>query len=128
MITMNEALTVKTGATYTVTDIELSAPREESFDVSGSGPNGRLYFRKSVSICEISFRTPFSDLQSDVCGTMTHGEECWRVRITKVSEDTHSLLVWGLALISEITEPLDSTPTSEPPETMPRIWLQFYDL
>lgn len=125
---MNEALTVKTGATYTVTDIELSAPREESFDVSASGPNGRLYYRKSVSIREISFRTPFSDLQSDVCGTMTHGEECWRVRITKVSKGAHSLVVHGLALISDKMEPLDSAPSPELPGTMPRIWQQFYDL
>jgi hypothetical protein len=128
MITMNEALTIKTGATYAVTDIELSAPRKESFDVSASGPLGRLYFRESVSICDISFRTPFSDLHPDVCGTMTHGEECWRVRITKVSKDAHSLAVRGLALVSDTMEPLDSAPSVEPPETMPHIVQQFYDL
>jgi hypothetical protein len=125
---VTEALTVKTGATYAVTGIELSAPRKESFESSASGAAGRRYFRQLLSICDISFRTPLSDLRPGTCGAMTHGDEVWRVRVTHVSQQERSLAVRGVALVSDTVEWLDSAPSPEPPATIPSIWWQFYDL
>lgn len=125
---MIEAITVKTGATYTVWDIVLGKPREESFTMSSSGPLGRMYFRHFLSICDISFRTPASEIQAGMCGTMTHGDEAWRVRVTEVFLTRDSLEVRGLALVSNRSELLDSPPSPEPPEVMPDVERQFYDL
>ena len=125
---MTEALTVKTGTTYTVMDIELSTPRHESFEGRASGPEGHLFFRHFLSICDISFRTPSSDLRAGVCGAMTHGEEVWRIRVKEITEEHDSLLIRGLALVSERVEWLQSPPSPEPPATLPYIWRQFYDL
>jgi len=71
---VTEAFTVKTGNTYAVMEIELSAPRNELIEGSASGPKGREYFRHFLSISDISFRTPISDLLPGVWGAMTHGE------------------------------------------------------
>jgi len=125
---VTEALTVKTGATYAVMDIELGAPHNTSFEYSASGPEGPLYFRRYLSICEISFRTPVSDFRAGACGAMTHGEEVWRIRATDVAEELDSMRVRGLALVSERDERLSSPPSPEPPPTSPDIWTQFYDL
>ena len=125
---MIEALTVKTGVTYTVTGLVLGAARHESFSVSGSSAHGRVYSRQSLSICDISFRTPVSDIRVGMCGAMTHGDEVWRVRITEVAAVTDALEVRGLALTSDRTEWLDSSPLPEPPQVMPNVWTQFYDL
>ena len=63
-----------------------------------------------------------------MCGTMTHGDEAWRVRVTDVSPAMDSLEVRGLALVSHRTEWLDSPPSPEPSERMPDVETQFYDL
>ena len=125
---MSEALTLKTGDTYTVMDLQVSRPRHESFEVSASGPEGRQYLRHFLSICEILFRTPRSDLRAGTCGAMTHGEDVWRIRVTDVAEESDSLLVRGLALVSERAEWLESPPSPEPSLTFPDVWRQFYDL
>ena len=125
---MTEAFTVKTGNTYAVMDIELGSPRQDSFEGTASGPQGRLYFRRFLSICDISFRTPSSDLRVGACGAMTHGEEVWRIRVTDVAEESDSLLIRGLALVSDRVEWLESAPSPEPPVTSPAVWTQFYDL
>ena len=124
---MTEALAVKTGATYTVADIVLSKARHESFSVSGSSPHGRVYHRHFLSICDISFRTPASDIRAGICGAMTHGDEVWRVRVIDVSPRIDSLEVRGLALTSDRIERLPTQPSPEPPRVMPDIWRQFYD-
>ena len=124
---MNEALTLKTGDTYAVTNIELSAPRKESFEIMASGPLGGCY-REILSICDISFRTPFSDLKTGICGAMTHGEEAWRVRIIEMSAGADSLVVRGLALVSATSEEVRPVPSPQPPATMPQVYMQFYDL
>ena len=95
---MIEALTVKTGVTYTVTGLVLGAARHESFSVSGSSAHGRVYSRHSLSICDISFRTPVSDIRVGMCAARTHGDVVWRVRITEVAAVTDALEVRGLAL------------------------------
>ena len=125
---MSEALTVKTGATYTVTGLVVGAARHESFSVTGSSSHGRGYARHSLSICDISFRTPVSDIRVGMCGAMTRGDEVWRVRVTAVSPVTDALEVRGLALTSDRSEWLDSEPSPEPPQAMPNVWTQFYDL
>lgn len=125
---MTEALTVKTGVTYTVTDLALGATRHESFSVSGASAHGRVYSHHSLSISDISFRTPVSDIRVGMCGAMTRGDEVWRVRVTEVKPVTGALEVRGLALTSDRTEWLDSSPLLEPPQVMPNIWTQFYDL
>jgi len=125
---MTEALAVKTGVIYTVTNLVVGAARHESFVMSGSSPHGRVYARRFLSISTISFRTPVSDIQAGMCGTMTHGDEVWRVRVTGVLPVTDSLEVHGLALVSDRGEWLDSPPSTEPPEGMPAVEAQFYDL
>ena len=84
--------------------------------------------RRFLSISEISFRTPVSDIRAGMCGTMTHGDEAWRVRVTDVSPTPGALEVRGLAMVSHRTEWLDSPPSPEPPEGMPDAEAQFYDL
>jgi hypothetical protein len=125
---VTEALAVKTGATYVVTDLVLGAARHETYVISGSSFHGRVYSRRFLSICDISFRTPVSDIRAGMCGTMTHGDEAWRVRVTDVSPMRGSLEVRGLAMVSHRTEWLDSAPSSEPLEQIPEIEAQFYDL
>lgn len=125
---MIEALTVKTGATYTVWQIALGTPRHESFTQSVQGPESPVYLRRFLTICDISFCTPVSDIQSGMCGTMTHGDEIWRVRVAHVAPLADSLEVRGLALTSGREEWLASAPSPEPPSVMPEVERQFYDL
>lgn len=125
---MNEAFTVKTGATYAVWDIELGKLRQESYTIGTSGPMERMYLRESLTICDISFRTPISEIQAGMCGTMTHGEDAWRVRVVGVLPMLDSLEVRGLALVSARSERLDSAPSPEPPSVVPEVYTQFYDL
>ena len=127
---MTEAFTDKTGATYAVMDIALGTARHESFAITCSGPHprGRVYSRYFLFICNISFRTPMSELRAGTCGAMTHGDEVFRVRVTEVSPGTDLLEVRGLALTSYRSESLHSAPSPEPPLVMPDVWRQFYDL
>ncbi|QIF00824.1 hypothetical protein [Roseimicrobium sp. ORNL1] len=90
---MTEALAVKTGATYAVTDLVVGEARQESFEHSGSSPEGRVYVRRFLYIADISFRTPISNIGVGMCGAMTHGDDTWRVRITHVSPMMDSLEV-----------------------------------
>ena len=127
---MTEAFTVKTGATYAVMDIALGTARHESFAITCSGPHprGRVYSRHFLSICNISFRTPISELRAGTCGAKTHDDEDWRVRVTEVSPGADLLEVRGLALTSYRTELFHPAPSPEPPLVMPDVWRQFYDL
>lgn len=124
---MVEALAVKTGATYAVTYLVVGAARHQSFEVSESSRHGPVYSRRFLSICDISFRTPVSDIRAGMCGTMTHGDEAWRVRVTDVTPMTDSLEVRGLALVSDRVEWLNSPPTTEVSGRMLEIERQFYD-
>ena len=125
---MGEAFTIKTGTTYAVTDIVLGKPHEETFSVSGSSAHGPVYSRHSMSMRDISFRTPVSDIRAGLCGAMTYGDEVWRVLVSDVSPGSDSLEVRGLALTSERMELLDSPPSPRPPSLMPEVWRQFYDV
>lgn len=134
---MTEALAVKTGAIYTVTDITFGETREETFVISASSFDW-VYLRRFLSICEISFRTPVSDLQPGICGTMTHGGRACRVRVTAVSpspslshehEHEHETMhAQALALVASRSERLDYRPSPEPSQVIPEIEAQFYDL
>ena len=124
---MIEALAVKTGASYTVWQVVLGTPRLESFTMSASGSEGPAYLRRFLTICDISFHAPVSDIQTGMCGAMTHGEETWRVRVVDLVPLADSLQVRGLALVSSRTEWLDSAPSPEPPSVMPEVERQFYD-
>lgn len=129
---MAEALACKTGVIYTVTDITFGETREETFVMSASSFDW-VYIRRFLSICEISFRTPVSDLQPGMCGTITHGGRACRIRVTAVTPSSHeheheTMHVQALALVSSHSERLNYRPSPEPSQVIPEIEAQFYDL